>query len=77
MRITQLASVVSVALLGTTAFAQNITYDYDKAADFSRFRTYTWVRGTPPNDELNHRRIVNAVDSQLAEKLFNNYPPSH
>jgi hypothetical protein len=39
-----------------------------KATNFAAFKTYAWVRGTPLTDELNHRRIVDAVDAQLASK---------
>ena len=38
------------------------------AVNFSRFKTYTWVRGTNLTDELNHNRVVNAIDSQLVSK---------
>jgi hypothetical protein len=29
-----------------------------------------WVQGTNLSDELNHQRVVNAIDSQLARKGF-------
>jgi hypothetical protein len=70
MRIKTLAAVASAMLLGTVLAAQTVTYDYDKAANFSKFKTYTWVRGTNVNDALNHQRIVRAVDAQLALKGF-------
>jgi hypothetical protein len=70
MRTRIFMTMVSVALLGTMAVAQNVTYDFDKAADFSRFKTYAWVRGTPVNDPLNDTRIVNAIDSQLTSHGF-------
>jgi hypothetical protein len=70
MRIATLASIAGLALLGTTVFAQNVTYDFDKATDFSQLKTYAWVRGTNLNDELNHKRIVDAIDTQLASKGF-------
>lgn len=66
MRTATLATTASLVLLGTIAFAQSVTYDFDRAANFSRYKTYAWVRGTDLNDELNHRRIVTAVDAQLA-----------
>jgi len=47
-----------------------VTYDFDRTADFSKFKTYTWVQGTRVSDELNHERVVNAIDSQLARKGF-------
>lgn len=75
MRFAIAVSTAGLALLGTTALAQTVTYDFDKAADFAAFKTYTWVRGTPLNDELNHKRIVNAVDAQLAAKGFTKVEP--
>ena len=51
---------------GVIAPAQEISYDYDQSADFNAFRTYAWVRGTELDDELNHKRIVDALDAGLA-----------
>lgn len=70
MRFVTLISAASLTFVSATGRAQDVSYDYDKAANFSTFKTYTWVRGTPLNDELNHKRIVNAVDAQLATKGF-------
>jgi hypothetical protein len=67
MRIAPLMTAVTFAL-GTMALAQSITYDFDKSTNFSRFRTYAWVRGNVLADELNHNRVVNAVSAQLAAK---------
>ena len=50
MRITTAATVVGLALLGPITLAQNVTYDFDRSAPFARFKTYTWVKGTPVND---------------------------
>lgn len=61
-------TVLGVALLGTIAVAQSVNYDYDRAVNFSKFRTYAWVRGTVLKDELNHKRVVSAIDSQLLSK---------
>jgi Domain of unknown function (DUF4136) len=58
----------ALAFLTTTAAAQEVSYDFDKSADFSTLHNYTWVRGTPVNDELNHKRIVAAIDEQLGAK---------
>lgn len=68
MRNQTLAIALALTLLGTITLAQSVTYDFDKATDFSKFKTYTWVRGTNLSDQLNHQRIVNAVDTQLAAK---------
>jgi hypothetical protein len=64
------AHLITAGLLAlcTTVLAQNVTFDYDRQTDFSKFRTYSWVKGHEIPDQLNHRRIVNAVEAQLAVK---------
>ncbi len=69
-RITTFVTTACLALVGTLAFAQSVTYDFDKTANFSQFRTYAWVRGMNLDDELNHQRIVRAIEGQLAAKGF-------
>lgn len=68
MRITSFASAAAFMLMAGVGLAQQITYDFDKSADFSKFRTYAWVRGHEVPDELNNKRILNAVNAQLAAK---------
>jgi hypothetical protein len=68
MRIATFLTTAGLALFGTLVFAQDITYDFDRAANFSRFKTYSWVRGRRIGDELNHKRIVSAIDAQLASR---------
>ena len=70
MRFARFVTTATLALVGTVVFAQNVTYDYDRGADFSKFKTYAWVRGTNLNDELNHKRIMRAVDTQLGSRGF-------
>jgi Domain of unknown function (DUF4136) len=68
MRIALCATALGIAMLGTIAVAQSVNYDYDRSADFTKFKTYTWVRGTELKDELNHKRVVRAIDTELAAK---------
>ena len=70
MRIATLLTAACVAWLGATVLASTVTYDYDRTANFGSFRTYSWVRGNPVKDELNHQRIVRAVETQLAARGF-------
>ena len=70
MRIATFAATACLALLGTMVFAQSVTYDFDRSANFTKFRTYTWVRGTTLSDELNHQRVVRAIDAQLTARGF-------
>ena len=62
------ATLVTTVVFGTIALAQDISFDFDRATDFSAFKRYAWVRGTAIADELNHNRIVGAVNTQLASK---------
>jgi hypothetical protein len=64
-------------VLGMLASAQTVTYDYDKTTDFSKVKTYAWVRGINLDfDDLTHKRIINAVDGQLASKGLTKVEPS-
>jgi hypothetical protein len=68
MRIAIFATSAWLTMLGTIALAQGVTYDYDRSASFSRFRTYAWTRGTELTDELDHARVVRVIDTALAAK---------
>jgi hypothetical protein len=70
MRVAKFLLAAGLALVGTRAAAQNVNYDYDKGAEFSKFKTYAWVAGTNLTDEINHERVVDAIDAQLAAKGF-------
>jgi hypothetical protein len=62
--------LVAAASLMLTApvLAQDVSYDYDRTTDFTQLKTYAWVDGSNLKDELNHKRIVDAIDTQLRAK---------
>ena len=60
--------IAGVLLLSTITFAQSINFDFDKSANFRRFRTYAWIPGAAVPDALNHDRIIDALEAQLALK---------
>lgn len=68
MTTTTLLCTAGLMLLAGGAAAQDVSYDYDRSANFSAYGTYAWVSGTSQADNLNHARIVAAVDRQLAAK---------
>lgn len=76
MRIAMFVVAANFVVACSAAHAQAVTYDFDRAADFSKFETYVWVEGTNLNDGLNHERIVHAIDSQLARKGFRGGEPN-
>ncbi len=76
MRIATAATTIWLILLGTGALAQSVTYDYDRAASFSSYKTYAWTRGTELREEFNHDRIVRAIDGALVAKGLARVEPS-
>ena len=56
-----------VLLLGNVCFGQEVKTDYDRAADFSKYRTYCW-RKVQTQDALWVDRIKSAVNSALESK---------
>jgi hypothetical protein len=60
--------VIAFLLAPALALAQKVSYDYDKAASFSTFKTYAHKDGTKVGQPLIDDRIVAAIDSQLSAK---------
>ena len=59
--------ILILTLLGALiAFAKEVVTDYDHSADFSRYRTYSWIHVKAPG--LWQDRITQAVDAQLVAK---------
>jgi len=65
-----LGLTLALAALPAIAAAQKTTYDYDKTATFTQFKTYSWKEGTPTKNELLDKRLVAAIDAQMAAKGF-------
>ncbi len=60
--------IATILLVANAAIAQDTRYNFDKNADFSKFKTYKWVAlkdAAKPN-ELIDKQIVAAVDRELA-----------
>jgi hypothetical protein len=62
-------SVVTL-LLAASSFAQDVRYNFDKSADFSKFKTYKWVpiKDASKVSDLVDKQIKDAVDAELAKK---------
>jgi Domain of unknown function (DUF4136) len=76
MRISTYLTSACLTLLASTALPQSVTYDYDRAVDFSKYKTYAWTRGTELPDHLNHARVVRAIDAALVAKGLARVEPS-
>ncbi len=62
---------IALLFLGAkSTLAQDVRYDFDKDKDFSKYKTYKWVsiKDADQPDELTGKRIVAAVDAELATK---------
>lgn len=57
-------------LLSGVVAAQDVKYNFDQQADFSRFKTYKWVEipGGQQLDDLLARQIRDTFDAGLAQK---------
>lgn len=65
-----LFSMLGLLLAAAAALGQDVRYNFDKNADFSKFKTYKWVDlkdAAMPND-LVHKQIRDAFDAELATK---------
>jgi len=53
-----------------SAAAQDVRYNFDKSADFSKFKTYCWVelKDAAKLDNITENNIKSSVDAQLAQK---------
>lgn len=57
-------------MIASTAFGQDVRYNFDKNADFSKFKTYKWVaiKGANQVDDLIDKQIKDSIDAELATK---------
>lgn len=65
-----LLSALGLLLAATSALCQDVRYNFDKNADFSKFKTYKWVtlKGATTVNDLVNKQIMDAVDAELATK---------
>ena len=70
MRTRLVAAALAILLVPALAAAQKTSYDYDKTAAFSTFKTYTLKEGTSVGQKLIDDRIVAAIETELAAKGF-------
>jgi hypothetical protein len=70
MKKLSLCAVGLILLLLGTAFGQDIRYNFDKGADFSKFKTYKWVqiKDAQKVDDLTDKQIKESIDAELAKK---------
>ena len=68
MQIRTLAVAAALSLVGAGAFAQDVKVDYDKAADFTKYKTFAIKLGTSWNNPLSEKRVLAEIQQGLTEK---------
>src|SRR5438552_15328431 len=61
------ASIGIALLIATASFAEQVKTDYDRSANFSQYKTYSWEK-VRTQDQLWVGRIKDAVNAALAAK---------
>jgi Domain of unknown function (DUF4136) len=62
------ALVVAGLLAAASARAQDVVVDFDKAADFSHYKTFALKLGTSWGNQLSEKRVMDEITSGLQEK---------
>ena len=68
MREFRTAAAIVLLLISTFGFAQKVSVEYDKTADFSQYKSYAWVKGQDAQRPGVHLAIVGAVEYALEQQ---------
>ena len=65
-----LLPLAALIIVAGSLFGQDVRYNFDKSADFTKYKTYKWVelKDAPKVDSLVETQIKNAFDAGLATK---------
>jgi len=64
----RIVGLAVVLLAFPNSLAQKVTIDFDKGTDFSRSKTYAWIKGTPASNPKLDQYIMGVGDHQLEQK---------
>jgi hypothetical protein len=70
MRRVSILSALLFLLAGPSLIAQDVRYNFDKSADFSKFKSYKWIdlKDAQKLNDLNDKQVKAAIDAELAKK---------
>ena len=65
-----LFGIAFLLLMANSVLSQDVRYNFDNTADFSKFKTYKWVilKNAARVDDLTDKQIKTALDAALAWK---------
>jgi Domain of unknown function (DUF4136) len=69
MKITHL--IFPVSMIAVSAFAQDVTYNFDQSANFAKYKTYKWIEIKESGrqlDQLSEQQLKSAIEEELARK---------
>jgi hypothetical protein len=67
MRISRIAvGLALMMVIANVSFAQKVTTDYDKSVDFSKYKTFMWIKEPKTANPLVRQRIIDDVNAALA-----------
>ena len=60
----------ALMLVAAVAYGQDVSYNFDQQADFTKYKTYKWVqvKDAEQVDQLTAQQITAAFEKQLAAK---------
>lgn len=67
-----LIMIVALATLTASCSSIKVSSDFDKTANFASYKTYAYTAEAQklPINDLNRRRLIDAIDTELAAKGF-------
>ena len=60
--------LLGLVLWAPTAGAAEVKVDYDSSADFSRYKTWSWRRGTPAPNPVADKHLREGIEARLAKR---------
>ncbi len=68
MKRISLGFALTMMLVANAAFAQKVTTDYNKSANFAPSKTFMWIKEPKTTNPLVRQRVIDDVNSALAAK---------
>ena len=59
--------LLGLGLRAPTTEAAEVKVDYDSNADFSRYKTWSWRRGTPAANPVSDKHLREGIEARLAK----------
>ena len=60
-----LGFALMMMVIANAAFAQKVTTDYNKSADFAKYKTFKWIKEPKTSNPLTRQRVIDDVNSAL------------